>query len=90
MNPSSPGLPWALAAAIVVLNLPFGWWRAGVRKFSPAWFLAVHIPVPLAIGLRIGVGAGWRLATLPLYVAAFFTGQLLGARLRGLHAGRAG
>lgn len=68
--------------AILLLNLPFGYWREGVRKFSPQWFLAVHVPVPLAIGLRFAVGLGFRLATLPLFVAAFFGGQFLGGRLR--------
>ncbi len=74
---------WIIAAAIVVLNLPFGFWRAGVRKFSWQWFVAVHVPVPLAIGLRLASGLGWHLATLPLFVAAFFGGQFLGGRLRG-------
>jgi hypothetical protein len=71
-----------VAILILALNLPFGYWRAGVRKFSPQWFLAVHVPVPLAIGLRFAVGLGFRLATLPLFVAAFFGGQFLGARIR--------
>ncbi len=71
-----------VALAILLLNLPFGYWREGVRKFSPQWFLAVHVPVPLAIGLRFAVGLGFRLATLPLFVAAFFGGQFLGGRLR--------
>lgn len=71
-----------VALATLVLNLPFGYWREGVRKFSPQWFLAVHVPVPLAIGLRFAVGLGFRLATLPLFIAAFFGGQFLGGRLR--------
>jgi hypothetical protein len=25
-----------------VVNVPFGYWPAGVRKFSPLWFVAVH------------------------------------------------
>jgi hypothetical protein len=75
-----------VAGAILALNLPFGYWRAGVRKFSPQWFLAVHVPVPLAIGLRFALGLGFRLATLPLFVAAFFGGQFLGARIRRHHA----
>ncbi len=73
-----------VALAIVLLNVPFGFWRAGTRKFSPAWFAAVHLPVPLAIGLRFAVGLPFRLATLPLFVAAFFGGQALGARVRRL------
>lgn len=73
----------ALAAiGILLLNLPFGYWRAGLRKLSPLWFLAIHVPVPLAIGLRWSLGLPFRLATLPLFVAAFFAGQFLGARFR--------
>ncbi len=75
-----------VALAILVINLPFGYRRAGVRKFSPAWFAAVHLPVPLAVGLRYAVGLPFRLATLPVFVAAFFGGQFLGARLRARRA----
>ncbi len=74
--------PLGVAALIFLLNVPFGFWRAGVRKFSPAWFLAVHAPVPLAIGLRWASGLGFHLATLPLYVGAFVLGQFAGGRLR--------
>jgi len=77
-----------VALLILALNLPFGYWRAGVRKFSPAWFVAVHAPVPLAIGLRLASGLGWRLSALPLFVAAFFAGQFLGGRLRIARGGR--
>jgi len=75
-------LLWIVAGAIVVINLPFGYWRAGVRKFSRSWFLAVHVSVPLAIGLRLLSGLGWRLSALPIFVGAFFAGQFIGARLR--------
>jgi hypothetical protein len=71
-----------VAGLIFLLNLPFGYWRAGVKKFSPAWFVAVHAPVPLAIGLRYAAGMGFRLATLPIYIAAFFLGQMAGGRWR--------
>ena len=74
--------PWAVAAVIAAMNVPFGYWRAAVRKFSVPWFLAVHVPVPLAIGLRLASGLGWRLVTLPLFVAAFFSGQMVGGRVR--------
>ena len=71
-----------VALGILLINLPFGFWRAGLRKLSAPWFVAVHAPVPLAIGLRWYVGLPFRLATLPLFVFAFFGGQLLGGRLR--------
>ncbi len=74
----------AVAFATLVLNLPFGFWRAGVRKFSLAWFLAVHAPVPLIFGLRLAAGVGWRLSTFPVLVGAFVGGQLLGGRMRSM------
>ncbi len=71
-----------VAAGILVVNLPFGWWRAGVRKFSLAWFVAVHAPVPLAVAMRWAAGLGFRWSLLPLFVAGYFAGQWLGARAR--------
>jgi hypothetical protein len=71
----------AVAAIVLCLNLPFGYWRAQVQRFSTAWFLAIHLPVPLVVGLRILSGMGWRLATFPVLIGAFFAGQLLGGVL---------
>ena len=73
---------WVVALAVVVLNLPFGFWRAGVRKFSLPWFLAIHLPVPLIVGVRLASGLGWQLSTFPALVGAFLAGQFLGGRLR--------
>ena len=70
------------ALAILALNLPFGYWRGGVRKLSFSWFVAIHAPVPLAIGLRWALGLPFQLSTLPLFIAAFFTGQFIGSRMR--------
>ena len=76
-------LAYALAFVITfVINLPFGYWRAGVRKFSPAWFVAVHAAVPLVVALRLALGLPFRWAIFPLFVAAYFGGQTVGARLR--------
>jgi hypothetical protein len=71
-----------LTVTIFVINLPFGYWREGVRRFSPAWFVAVHAAVPLVVALRIWLGIDWSWSTLPLLVAAYFAGQTVGARLR--------
>jgi hypothetical protein len=71
-----------LLLGIVLVNLPFGYWREGVRKFSPSWFVAVHAAVPLVVLMRMALGIDWRLASLPWMVAAYFGGQTLGARLR--------
>jgi len=79
----SPIAAYALAlVATFSLNLPFGWWRAGLRKFSPAWFVAIHAPVPMVIGLRFALGLPFRWEMLPLFVVAYFGGQTLGSRWR--------
>jgi len=70
-----------VAVAIFILNLPFGYWRAHVKKFSLQWALAVHIPVPFVIALRIFSGLGFQLISYPVLVGAFFTGQYLGGIL---------
>jgi hypothetical protein len=75
-----------VSALVLLLNLPFGYWRAGVRKFSLRWFLAVHVPVPLIIGLRLGSGIGWQIMSFPLLVGAFFGGQLLGGSFKRIMA----
>ena len=79
--------PWLNAALALVVNLPFGYWRAGARKFSGAWFVAIHLPIILTVGTRLLLGMHFRLVTLPLYALAFVSGQSLGAlarrRLRG-------
>ncbi len=69
-----------LCLAAVAVNLPFGYWRAGTRKLSWQWFLAVHMPVPLVIVMRLLSGVGWRL--VPLLIVCAIAGQLLGGALR--------
>jgi hypothetical protein len=80
----------AVALVILVLNLPFGYWRAGVRRFSLPWFLAVHAPVPLVVGVRLLTGLGWHLATVLVVALAFLAGQVLGGRVRSWDRGRSG
>jgi hypothetical protein len=74
--------PLLLAACALLINLPFGYWRGGCRKYSAPWLAAIHIPVILSIGMRFALGVPLRLATLPLYVLAFAGGQSLGAHCR--------
>jgi hypothetical protein len=74
-----------VAAMLVFLfNIPFGYWRGQVRKFSMQWLLAVHIPVPFVICCRIFLGLGWHLITFPILISAFFAGQLVGSKIRSL------
>jgi hypothetical protein len=79
---SSPATLAAVAAVVVVLNVPFGFWRARTRKLSLPWFVAVHAPVPLVVATRLLAGVRWQLAVLPVLVGAYALGQFLGGRLR--------
>lgn len=81
---------WPVATAVLVLNLPFGFWRAGARRYSMPWLLAVHLPVPLVIAVRVVSGIGFQLYTFPVVIGACFGGQVLGGSLRRLsrRAGR--
>jgi hypothetical protein len=79
---------WTVALLVFLVNLPFGYWRASVRKLSRQWFLAVHIPVPLVITLRIYSGLGSKLLSFPAIIGAFFLGQFVGGRVRNIIQGR--
>lgn len=70
------------AICILLLNIPFGIWRAGTKVFSARWCAAVHLPIPLAAGVRLLCGVGWHLSTLPVMIGAYFAGQYLGGLLR--------
>jgi hypothetical protein len=71
-----------LAGVVILLNLPLGYLRAGVRKFSVRWFVAVHAAIPLIALLRYLMAVGWRFGTLPLFVGAYAAGQFLGGEYR--------
>jgi hypothetical protein len=79
---------WKVALLVFLINLPFGYWRASMKKFSTQWFLAVHLPVPLVIALRIFSGLGWKLISFPVLVGAFFLGQFVGGKVRLLISGK--
>lgn len=81
---------WELAIMVLIINLPFGYWRANVRRLSPGWFAAIHLPVGVAVLLRALSGLGFELSTIPVLVAGFSTGQFLGTRLHGWWRKRAG
>jgi hypothetical protein len=67
--------------AVFLINLPFGYWRANVYKYSLQWALAIHLPIPFIIFLRLSSGIGFQLYTYPILIAAFFMGQLIGSKL---------
>ncbi len=74
----------AISLFTFVLNIPFGYWRAGARRFSVSWFLAIHLPVPFIVAARIWLRAPW--VYIPVFLASYFIGQYAGALIR---AGRA-
>ena len=80
---------WTVALLVFVINLPFGYWRASVRKLSRQWFLAVFfLPVPLMIALRMYSGRGLNLTTYSAVAVAYCLGQFVGGRLRNVIQGR--
>jgi hypothetical protein len=72
---------WIVAVIVFLLNLPFGFWRARLRKFSWLWILAIHLPVPLVIALRFYSDIGFQFVTFPVLIGAFFLGQFAGGKL---------
>jgi hypothetical protein len=80
----------SVATLVFLLNLPFGYWRANVRKFSLPWFLSVHAPVPFVVALRLLSGLGFHLATLPIMIAAYFGGQFAGSKIFHMRKNRGG
>jgi hypothetical protein len=72
----------SIVALIVFLwNIPFGYWRAGFRKFSWQWIVTIHAAVPGVVALRLASGLGFQLVTFPALIAAFFLGQRFGGTL---------
>jgi hypothetical protein len=77
-------LLWMAGILVFFINMPFGYWRARVRKFSAQWILAIHMPVPLVVACRIFLGLGWHFITFPILIGAFFAGQFAGGKLQSL------
>ena len=69
-----------LCLSAVAVNLPFGFYRAGVPRLSLRWFLAIHLPVPLVIIMRLASGGSWDLVPLMFVCAAL--GQFGGGWVR--------
>lgn len=68
-----------IVAAAFVITVPFGVWRITTRRMSVPWFLAIHLPIPFIILLRVEAGYSYRL--IPFTVTACVLGHLVGGRL---------
>ena len=64
---------------VVAANLPFGSYRNITRKFSVAWFLSIHLPIPFVLVMRVIVFK-LPLWTIPISLTADIAGQILGAK----------
>ena len=68
----------AIAALAFLVNLPLGRLRARSRKYSVAWFAAIHASIPVIVILRVWQDVPWGWA--PLFVLCAVSGQWLGGR----------
>ncbi len=74
--------------AIFLINTFFGYWRANTRPLTTQWIMAIHIPIPIAIGLRVGL-LGWNWLMLPVFIITYAAGQYSGGLIRVLLKKRA-
>ena len=75
------------AIFVYLINIPFGYWRAGTRRFSLNWYLAIHIPVPVIVFSRVFFDLGWTWQSYAILITSFFLGQLTGKLLRKPNSG---
>ncbi len=60
-------------------NTALGMWRSGLRRFSPAWFVAIHASIPLLIAIRLLlIKSTW---VIPPEIGLAFVGQFVGGRV---------
>ena len=69
-----------LILTAVAVNIPLGYVRQGVEKFSFAWYFYIHISIPLIIYLRVKSGYSWEI--IPFTIAGAVIGQIIGGRAR--------
>lgn len=73
-------LSFGLIALAIIVNIPLGFFRQAVEKFSFAWYFYVHISIPLIIYLRVKSGYSWKF--IPFTIAGAIIGQIIGGRIR--------
>ena len=69
----------AVLAAVVLVTLPFGFYRAYTRKWSVRWFLAIHVPVILVVLARYEAHLSYKF--IPFTFTACVAAQYLGGRI---------
>ena len=71
-----------LAAAVFAANIPCGHWRDGLKKLSPLWFVAIHLPIPFIILARELFDIERTVVYWVIMLPAYFFGQRTGALIR--------
>lgn len=71
-----------LMSIVLLINIPFGYWRSKTDRFSRKWMMAIHLPVPLVFMVRIISGFSWTI--IPLLMISFATGQFIGGNIRNI------
>ena len=69
----------AVLVIVVLVTLPFGFYRAYTRMLSVRWSLAIHVPVPFVFLTRWE--AGLSVWFIPFTFATCVAAQILGSRL---------
>jgi hypothetical protein len=59
-----------------IINVPCGYLRENYKKFSPMWWILIHISIPVIVALRIFVGISWHV--IPLTLGGSVAGQVVG------------
>jgi hypothetical protein len=70
----------AIFLLAVLVNLPFGFMRSRVKKFSLKWMIYVHLPVPLVILARLFSQIEFHY--IPLFIVGGIIGQLCGGKIK--------
>ena len=73
-------LLFGLIALTIGINIPLGYLRQAVEKFSFAWYFYIHISIPLIIYLRVKSGYSWKF--IPLTLGGALLGQIVGGKIR--------
>ena len=76
-----------IGVTALALNIPLGYLREGQRKYSFAWFVYVHLSIPVIAYLRIANHVtSW---LIPFFILCAIGGQIAGGRVRR-HADKEG
>lgn len=78
MQASIPLIAGLVFIAFIV-SVPCGYLRENFAKYSPMWFLLIHLPIPFIVLLRIKAGFDWHV--IPLTLGGSIAGQIAGGRL---------